>query len=487
MKKTLIFILLALSFQLMNAQNESDALRLSQNNYQGTARSMAMGGAFGALGADFSSLSMNPAGLGLYRTSEFTISPEIFYRKTGSDYNGFYGQDDRSNFDPSNLGFVLTTKNPEAGTDNPVKFYQIGFGMNRTNTFNSSSFVVGDNYDHSRVDVYLDDLGTTNPADIESNFPFDLYPAWYVYVLDTVRDDYGDLYYTSPVPQGGIRQEEFQELKGSVNEWMFSAGANLNDLIYVGATLGMPYSRYFKTSTYSEYDYADTIPGFEEWSYTEHLDTRGWGINLKLGIIAWPVEWLRLGAAFHTPTLYYGMNDIWYTSTESRLDGYVNRKDSPTGNYEYTVRTPLRAIGSAAIIVGKTGLISVDYEYVDYTQAKLNAIDYNFRTENDAIRSNFTSANNLRFGTEWRLNNVSFRGGYALQGSPYASSMNENILKSYSLGIGYQAEGLGLDFAWVHGQRTQDYYLYTSENYTTNLVTQEINSNNFVVTARMKF
>ena len=486
MKKLLTFILLASICGLSQAQNETDALRLSQNFYQGTARSMAMGGAFGALGADFSTLSTNPAGIGLYRTSEFTISPEIFYSKTGSDYNGFFGQDDRSNFNLSNLGFVATTKAPE-NSGSMLKYYQIGFGMNRTNTYNNSTYIIGDNYANSKVDVYLDQLGTTDPSFIENDFPFDLYPAWYVYVLDTVRDNNGDLFYTSPVPQGGIRQEESQTLKGSNNEWLFAVGANLNDVIYVGATLGLPYSRYFRTSTFTEYDNGDSIPGFEEWSYSEFLETRGWGVNLKLGVIAWPVEWLRLGAAFHTPTLYYGMNDVWYTSTDSKLDGYVNRKDSPTGNYEYTVRTPLRAIGSAAIIVGKTGLISVDYEYVDYTQAKLNAIDYNFRTENDAIRNNFTSCNNLRFGTEWRMNSVSFRGGYALQESPYASSINDNILKTYSLGIGYQADGFGLDFAWVHGQRTQDYYLYPSENYTTNLVTQEINSNNFVVTARMKF
>ncbi len=486
MKKLLIITFLSFSILHMVAQNESDALRLSQNNIQGTARSMAMGGAFGALGADFSSLSTNPAGLGLYRSSEFTLSPEIYYRKTGSTYNGMYGEGDRSNFDLSNVGFVVTTKMPEGVKTNPVKFYQFAFGMNRTNTFNNSFLANGDNYDHSRVDLYLDKLGTTNPAEIETNFPFDLYPAWYVYVLDTVRDDFGDLYYTSPVPQGGIRQEEYQETKGSVNEWLFSAGANLNDYVYVGATLGMPHSRFLRTSNYTEYDQADTIPGFEEWSYSEYLETRGWGINLKLGIIVWPVEFLRLGAAIHTPT-YYGMTDNWYTSTDSRLGGVYNRNDSPNGTYEYNLRTPMRALGSAALIIGKIGLLSFDYEYVDYSSAKLNAVDYTFGTENAAIRDSYTSTSNLRFGTEWRVNMLSFRGGYALQGNPFSVSINDAILKSYSLGLGYQQDGFGLDFAWVHGQKSQDYYLYASENYTTNLVTQDLVSNNFVLTMRMKF
>jgi hypothetical protein len=486
MKKLLTFILLASICGLSQAQNETDALRLSQNFYQGTARSMAMGGAFGALGADFSTLSTNPAGIGLYRTSEFTISPEIFYSKTGSDYNGFFGQDDRSNFNLSNLGFVATTKAPE-NSGSMLKYYQIGFGMNRTNTYNNSTYIIGDNYANSKVDVYLDQLGTTDPSFIENDFPFDLYPAWYVYVLDTVRDNNGDLFYTSPVPQGGIRQEESQTLKGSNNEWLFAVGANLNDVIYVGATLGLPYSRYFRTSTFTEYDNGDSIPGFEEWSYSEFLETRGWGVNLKLGVIAWPVEWLRLGGAFHTPTLYYGMHDTWYTSTDARLDGVYNRKDSPQGSYEYDITTPLRAIGSAALIIGKSGTVSFDYEFVDYSTASLDAIDYNFREENDAIHQNFTSTSNLRFGTEWRYSNLAFRGGYSIYGSPYAEGVNDGATKSYSFGIGYQEDGFGLDFAYVHATTSQDYYLYSSQNYTTNAANQTIIRNNFVVTARMKF
>lgn len=70
----------------------------------------------------------------------------------------------------------------------------------------------------------------------------------------------------------------------------------------------------------------DTIPGFDYWDFTERLETTGWGINLKVGIIAWPVDWLRIGAAVHTPTYYYGLNDKWYTTTEARLGPDFNRK-----------------------------------------------------------------------------------------------------------------------------------------------------------------
>lgn len=59
MKKIMIIGILLAGSLLAKAQNEVDALLFSQSVYQGTARSMAMGGAFGALGADFSALSTN--------------------------------------------------------------------------------------------------------------------------------------------------------------------------------------------------------------------------------------------------------------------------------------------------------------------------------------------------------------------------------------------------------------------------------------------
>ena len=83
---------------LAMAQNEVDVLRYSQLTFGGTSRSVAMGGAFGALGADFSSLSINPAGIGLYRKSEVSLTPGFFTQKTISIYNGETNYDSKPNF-----------------------------------------------------------------------------------------------------------------------------------------------------------------------------------------------------------------------------------------------------------------------------------------------------------------------------------------------------------------------------------------------------
>ncbi|MBU1009565.1 MAG: hypothetical protein KKD74_05465 [Bacteroidetes bacterium] len=489
MKKIGLIALFLGLFTAMNAQDQTDALRYSQVFYQGTARSMAMGNAFGALGADFSSLSTNPAGIGFYRSSEFTVSPEIYSRKTGSTYNGRFGEDARTNFDLSNLGFVLTTKVPEGSSQTPWKFYQFAFGMNRSNTFSNRMFIEGDNQDHSKIDVYLDEAYGVDYRILEDEasgrYGFDLYPAWYVYLIDTIPG-YRDQY-TSPVPQGGIRQQQSVTTWGSTNEWLFSGGANLNDKLFIGATVGLPFVRYFKESTYTEFDVADTIAGFDYWNYKERLTTKGWGINLKLGVIVWPVDWLRLGAAFHTPTAFYDLTDYYTTTTDAKLGPDYNVKSSPNGQYNYSLTTPLRAIGSMGIIVGKYGLLSADYEFVNYATARLRAPDYTFSDENSVIRNDYQSTYNLRFGTEWRYTNFSFRGGYAIYGSPYANQQNNGEMRTYSFGLGYNEGNFGLDLAYVHGSMQQDYYLYSSENYTTNATKQDLNSNNFVLTLRTKF
>lgn len=507
MKKFQVISILMFAMIGLQAQNEADALRLSQSYYQGTARSIAMGGAFGALGADFSALSTNPAGLGLYRSSEYSISPGFLFSKTESTYNGMFGDDWRAGLALNNMGMVLTNKANTDDKQSPWRYYQFAFGMNRTNSFNSSYLIQGDNPEHSKVDVYLDRVWDINPSDIENEAPFDLYPAWYVYLLDTITID-GLLYYDSPVPMGGIRQKESRTSRGSTNEWLFAGAANLNDRVFFGATLGLPYTRYFTESTYSEQDIADTIPGFDYWNFTENLETRGWGINLKLGVIAWPLDWLRVGVAFHTPTYFYGLQDTWYTSTDAKLGPDYNRRRSPTGEYEYGVLTPLRALGSAAIIVGNFGSFSVDYEYVDYTNMRLRGISfrddtYDFAAENDVIRDVFAAAHNIRMGTEWRLANFMWRAGLALYDSPYASKSGDWFSRALqaenggrtvlSAGVGYSGRHFSIDLAWTRSIMNQDYYLYSYYNPTydirfeTNPTEQKTISNSFVVSLRKRF
>ena len=166
-------------------------------------------------------------------------------------------------------------------------------------------------------------------------------------------------------------------------------------------------------------------------------------------------------------------------------DGSGYSKDSPQGTFDYTLETPMRAIGSLAFIIGNYGVISGDYEYVDYSNAKLRSDDDDFVDANNAIRNNYQDQSNIRLGTEWRYNQFSFRGGYALYGSPYKSGINDAERTSYTGGLGYREQSFFVDFAYVLTKSSEKYYLYNYLNLPA--VNNDLVNNNFILTLGFKF
>jgi hypothetical protein len=483
MKKYFIATLLVAFTLVLNAQLAEDALRYSQSFNQGTARSMGAGGAFSAVGADFSVASTNPAGLGLFRSFDMTITPEVFSRKAASTYNGRLTEDFRTIFDLSNLGYVMTS---------PVrngmgwKFTQFAIGMNRLNNYNSVTNMQGTNNENTKLDVYWQQADWVPYYDLEYVDPYYLEPAWAAFLLDTVPG-YDD-FYSIPEPDGGVYQTQITTSKGSTNEWLFAFAANYNDKLFLGATLGLPYIRFDRKTYYSERFNSSNVPDFNSWSVTENLTTTGWGINLKVGAIYKPTDWVRVGASIHTPSYYWNMTDTWNTVTTATFGGFTESYPSlVTGDYSYRFNTPMKAIGSVAFFINQMGWVSAEYEYADYSNARFGFTDNSTSTVNDDIRNSYQSTNNLRFGTEWRLGMIMLRGGYGFSTSPYADNLNDGKRTSYSGGIGYKKDDFAMDFAYVYSMMNEDYYLYDYEGIFTNAVKTKYTAQQFALTFRFNF
>lgn len=495
MKRSIIIIgLLWLSYSLA-AQYAEDALRFSQQYYQGSARFMAAGGAFGGLGGDFSVLSTNPGGIGIFRTSEAILTPSVTSRKVTSlyDFDGSLRDDNRTVFALNNFGYVNAKKLGRGGKG--WKYFQYAIGMNRLNNYNTNIYMQGENQSSSRVDTYIDDaVDYLNDGGTYDNLiyhdPFYVGPAWETFLLDTVSDE-NYTYLISPVPAGGMLQTQRIETWGSTNEWFGSVGANFNDILYIGATLGFPYIRYYRNSYYVEKDVADSET-FDNWSVSESLETKGMGINFKIGAIVRPLDWLRIGAAFHTPSYYWSLTDTWYTYTTSdvyafSLDEWViSDYNSVIGEYDYKLTTPMRFIGDLAFVIKKNGFISAEYEYADYSQAKFKANDYDFASANADINTYYTSTHNLRAGAEWRVSSLSLRAGYAIYSSPYKNSINDGARQSYSGGLGYRGDSFSIDFAYVYSKMSEDYYMYIYSDPNTGddispKVTNELTESSFIL------
>ncbi|MDD2632761.1 MAG: hypothetical protein PHH42_09870 [Bacteroidales bacterium] len=467
------------------AQNEEDVLRYSTPQIIGTARYVGMAGAYGAIGADFSSISTNPAGLGLYKKSEFTITPSINFSNTESAYQGTTMDDGRNRFALGNVGVVLTGAPANRLDRSQVLNYQAAFGLNRLKDFNSRTIIKGVNNESSLLDTYLDYAGSKNP---ESLNRFDTRPAFDTYLIDTLIGVSPFTYVNAYSYLGGFTsalQQKSIETKGSMNEVVLSGAVNLNDKIYLGLTFGFPYFRYERTSVYKEFNQTEGRD-LDNFTVRENLETKGSGFNMKFGAIVKATPQLRLGAAFHTPTWFNNITDKWSTSTRSEFtnsDAYSAQ--SPLGEFEYDIKTPWRASASAAYLLGRIGLVSADYEYVDYTSARLRP-SVDFSEQNEVIRDNFAQTHNFRVGAEFFVGMMQVRGGYAYQMSPFSSDVNDGMVQMVSGGLGYRNADFFIDAALAYSFSDMTNYLYSSYNYSA-AADVKYSNYNFMLTLGFRF
>lgn len=472
------------------AQDLTDALRYSNQRVSGTARSEAMGNAFGALGGDFSSLSINPAGVGVYRSGEFTFSTAIGKVSIDGTYLGNTVTDSKYNVGINNIGYVATIptgQNSETG----LVSLSLGVGFNRMGSFSMSSLAETPNANYSILGYFTENMNAKH--DYYHGYEDRLDPyyerlAWDTYLIN--HDDDANEYFNDLTDNNyGQLQRNTTDRKGYMNEYVLSFGANFNHKFYLGTTVGI-YDIYFKeNSNLYEYDAKNNIPYFEDLNYNSSLKHTGSGFNIKLGAIYKPIDALRLGIAVHTPTFYKFTETYDNSMSTSTFDGGRPVYPDKPGIYDFELETPLKAVFSGAYVIGKVGLISVDYEWVDYSTAKLkNGSDgYNYYDENKTIEDTYRAVGNLHLGGELRVNSVfSLRAGYENYPSAFKSGyMNSDANSStISGGFGFKQGSFFFDATLKH---------YTSEEYRKlyagdiNMAKYSSQTNNVIFTLGYKF
>lgn len=496
----------------LSAQYVDYALRFSQQQYGSTARSKAMGNAFGALGADFSSLSINPAGIAVYQRSDVSATLNLVnLNQTETSYQGTNTSDQNNNFNFRNLGYVTYIPMVNSKVSGLVSL-NVGFGFNRLNNFNQTTNTQSKNSPHSRMDAfaqntngfYFDDLVSYDNYDpYENGIPWESKMAWENYLIDVTNSTTGgDKYETFLMPNEIVKQSEYISREGYINEYVTTLGANFNHNLYLGATFGIHDLYYDEAKLFTE----EGLPGsnyasFGQFDYSSYATTTGVGYNLKLGAIYRPIPALRLGVAIHTPTWYFlkeTYNSIMtshLTNVSSDANG-DHKEETPVGHYSYNLSSPFRAIGSAALQFGKKGVVSFDYEYVNYSSMRLNkgVDDYNFKNENSDIQETYKGVNNFRLGAEYRLtDSFSLRGGMELFGNPYnKNSYNvpqPNIdynFKTYNGGLGYRIGNFAFDVAYSMGDKTDFSYIYQVDNINVEPVKYHALTHELIFTIGMK-
>jgi hypothetical protein len=455
-KKLYLSIVFCFCIAFLNAQSDIDAFRFSQNNWEGTARFMGAGGAFGAVGAEFSALSTNPASIGIFKKNEVSFTPvviSVFNTKTN-----YYNTDSRylsTNYSLSNFGMIFKT---EEIPNSKWKGIQFGFGYNRINDFNNTIREEGTSIGSSMTDAFINNANSTN----YQNLYGDNLVAWQAWLIDTLTGD--DNHYYSPFSGSNLAQSKYTKTSGGIDEMDFSVGGNYDDQVYVGATIGVPFLNYKEISDYEETDEEMTVEGMESYKIHDELNVKGTGINLKLGILYQPFKFMRIGVAFHTPTYYSNLSDNFSRKITSYDDAGEEYTASYENKYNYKLTTPLRAIGSLAFFINKRAFISAEYEFVDYGMAYMYADDYSFAEENMNIQDKYGISNIVRVGTEVYLSeNFLVRLGYNFKSSPYRDEINTGISHQGSVGFGIRTKSFFFDLAYILKYSRESYWLYNPE------------------------
>jgi hypothetical protein len=500
--KVLIGIAMLLPELGMAQSFTETALLFSRTKPVGSARILGMGGAQTSLGGDYSSGYSNPAGLGMFNKSEFSISPGFNSSSINSDYLGNSTSDSKTNLHIPGLGFVFQTEQ-----DGRNGFLSGAFAVSysRTNNFNQNFSYQGVNDKNSIIDYFIIDATGQQPSSFdygEENFntPTGLAYSNYLIGPATILDPNNNPtdYFSDVKIDDYPFQSETVQTKGAQNQWSFSYGANFNDKFFIGGGVGFTTLKYETQKNYSEEFSGDPLYNL---NLNETISIRGSGINATGGMIYRPLSMLQLGVSYTTPTLYkltdqYNatMSTSWnswdYFGDQSKILGNESEYTDDVIS-EYDLKTPSRLNFGASVFFQKYGFISADVEVVNYSGAKYssNVSGISYKPDNENIKSLYQSTVNYRIGGEFRYESYRARAGFSYMPDPFRSEQNNvsRQITSVSGGLGYRAKKFYLDFAVVFTQGNSTYRPYTVNSVDSPIVTLDSKTTFGMVTLGFPF
>ena len=478
----------------LHAQYSADALRFSQTQSSSTARFKAIGAQTG-VGGDLSSIGSNPAGIGLFTKSEFSITPEFNSYNADASYLGktTIGKKDQLGLAHAAVVWNSIVSKPKgAKLDEGWISFNFGLGYNRTKAYGDNILFSGTNTKTSIADYYAQ-LATINygapnslPSGSLERMAYDNYLIGY----DKTNGQY--------FPETDVNNVQTKnDLRtGSQGEINFAFGANYSNQFYIGASIGIASINYTSNSNYKEKGFNVTENNNYDMSYRQYQITKGSGINAKLGAIYRPIPTVRLGATIESPT-WYSINDSYSEGLDTKygknkVDSQFLNKDE-TYDFVYNLRTPLKISGGIGIFINNQGFISADIDYVDYSTINFSAAPNYDDPEviidnNREILNNYKSAVNYRLGAEYKIDKLMLRAGYGIQGNPYKALDNDRFkISTYSGGIGYRFNNIYVDMTYQQIIYNSDIKPYTLNPGNSPMASINNTRNNVFLTIGRRF
>lgn len=482
MKKLHLLFIAGLSMSSIMAQDITDAIRYSQDDIQGTARFRAMSGAFGALGGDMSAISINPAGSSIFTTSHASLSLSNFSTKNDINYFNGANSSSESKFDFNQAGAAFVFNNTDSNS--PWRKFSLGVSYDKTSNLDNFWDVSGTNTNSNSIGNYflsyaqgirLDQMSAidneslaTAYSEINRLYGFgnqQAFLGYESYILEPGMDTDDNTSYTSNIVGNNFNQSYMYAESGYNGKFSFNASTQYGENFFIGLNLNSHFINYDKfTDLHETNNNSGSV--VNDVRFQNGLSTIGTGFSFQLGAIAKVNEALRAGLSYNSPT--------WYTISEETtqyLGTIRNQNGSNVSQIidpyvvniypDYKLQTPGKLTGSLAYIFGSQGLISFDYSLKNYANAKFKPTsDAYFSTQNAIISNDLKNASTYRIGGEYRIKQLSLRGGYRFEESPYESNSFYGDLNGYSVGLGYSFGNVKLDVAYDYAERDYNQKLY---------------------------
>lgn len=507
--------LLSLFMAHAHAQETYENTKLIDNDLNGTARYVGMGGAMEALGADISVINSNPAGIGLFRRSSGSVSFGLVSQDGASSFK--YGNKTNASFDQA--GFVYSMR------DGRRTFINFGFNYHKSKNFdyilNAAS---GLNGASQHKLSYMKALANENNLDKTSS-------GWrgkfaYTSQLDNLY--YNTLMMTSSdgfFYNDASRYEFGRAETGYIGEYNFNSSANVNDRVYLGITIGIHDVHYTGHSLYSEALVNLNNQTAGDITVNDERRITGTGYNASFGIIFRPVDAspFRIGLSVTTPTWYdLKTSNYTYLINNTKADGGGKLQgDYPnytTGeSYEFKLFTPWKFGVSLGHTVGNYLALGASYEYADYSRLDTRVNDgydvdywgdvYEHSSSDEPMnrhtRETLKAVSTLKIGAEAKvMPNLAVRAGYNYvspmfkkegykdgnidsYGSNYSSATdytNWEATNRYTVGVGYTLGKMSFDLAYQYAQTNGKFHPFADSYLDYTYPGQDSNGNDVTMT-----
>jgi len=425
--------------------NPDAATLFSRSSVGGTASSAGAGGAFSSVGGDLGSLSLNPAGLGLYKTSDISITPGLKISADRSTYNGNTMNTIQPGINIAQAGAVLTKKLAKG----PLKSYTLGVNYTTENFFYRNQNFGSYNTTNSLIDnyVYVYNHGQSPAASLDAAL------LNYVNILgyNSTTGVFNSNIKT-PVLQSG-----FLNTRGSNSNISLGFGANVWDKLYFGVSIAVPILNYTVNTQMQETNpnQTDSTNHFQSYVLNSSVNESGEGFTGNIGLIYQPTSWMRFGVSYGLPTWYFlseNSNSALQFSFDST--GYGAIPTQVGIPFTYRLRLPMKGVVGASFYFAEKSFFSVDYEFQNAGSTHYSIPNDSVQLSsayNNYIKSTYTYVHTLKAGIQGAYKKLRLRAGYSYISSPFKSGQNYMLqygsqYSQYNESVHTATAGLGVAF-----------------------------------------